>query len=99
MPAAASASPDMRGKTITTFTGPRRPFSRFARAAPARAGHSPAQQKMSQPQALGARLCVRGPSMRNFKVVRSLVFPNVIIAEYLTFMATMASADIHVFLR
>ena len=42
----------------------------------------------------------RGPSMRHFKVAKSdLAFPGVTVAEYLTFMGTMARADIHLFIQ
>jgi predicted peroxiredoxin/TusA-related sulfurtransferase len=80
--------------------GPARPFSRFARAGLTRAGHIPAQQKIGQLQALGAHLFACGPSMRHFKVAKSdLAFPGVTVAEYLTFMETMAHADIHLFIQ
>ncbi len=78
--------------------GPGRPFSRLARAGLTRAGHIPAQEKLRQLQALGARLYACGPSMRHFKVAKAdLAFDDVTIAEYLTFMETMAGADINVF--
>ena len=80
--------------------GPARPFSRFARAGLTRAGHVPAQQKLGQLQALGAHLFACGPSMRHFEVAKSdLAFPGVTVAEYLTFMGTMARADIHLFIQ
>lgn len=82
------------------LSGPARPFSRFARAGLARAGHVPAQEKIRQLQALGARIVVCGPSMRHFRVApRDLAFPDVTIAEYLTFVAAMAEADIHAFIQ
>ncbi len=78
--------------------GPGRPFSRFARAGLTRAGHIPAQEKLRQLQALGARLYACAGSMQHFKVARTdLAFSDVTVAEYLTFMETMASADINVF--
>jgi len=80
--------------------GPARPFSRFARAGLARAGHVPAQQKIGQLQALGAHLVACGPSMRRFKIAKNdLAFPGVTVAEYLTFMETMARADIQLFIQ
>ena len=80
--------------------GPARPFSRFARAGLTRAGHVPAQQKIAQLQALGARLFACGPSMRHFKVPKTdLAFPGVTVAEYLTFMETLARADIQLFIQ
>ena len=80
--------------------GPGRPFSRFARAGLARAGHIRAQEKLRQLQALGGRLYACAGSMQHFKVGRSdLAFSDVTVAEYLTFMETMARADIHVFVQ
>jgi len=80
--------------------GPTRPFSRFARARLTRAGHVPDQQKIGQLQALGARLFACGPSMRHFNVATTdLAFPSVTVAEYLTFMETMARADIQLFIQ
>jgi predicted peroxiredoxin/TusA-related sulfurtransferase len=80
--------------------GPSRPFSRFARAGLTKAGHIPAQQKLRQLQALGAHLYACAGSMQHFKVAKTdLAFANVTIAEYLTFMETMARADINVFLQ
>jgi predicted peroxiredoxin/TusA-related sulfurtransferase len=80
--------------------GPGRPFSRFARAGLARAGHLPAQEKLRQLQALGRHLYACAGSMRHFKVGKTdLAFNDVIIAEYLTFMEVMARADINVFIQ
>ena len=80
--------------------GPARPFSRFARAGLNRAGHIPAQEKLCQLQALGSRLYACAGSMRHFKVARTdLAFSGVTVAEYLTFMEIMASADINVFIQ
>lgn len=77
-----------------------RPFSRFARAGLNKAGHIPAQEKIRQLQALGAHLYICGPSMQHFKVTKNdLAFDGVTVAEYLTFMEVMASADIHVFVQ
>jgi predicted peroxiredoxin/TusA-related sulfurtransferase len=78
--------------------GPGRPFSRFARTGLTGAGHIPAQDKIRQLRALGARLYVCGPSMRHFKVAKAdLAFDDVTVAEYLTFMEIMAKADIHAY--
>jgi predicted peroxiredoxin/TusA-related sulfurtransferase len=80
--------------------GPGRPFSRIARAGLARAGHIPAQEKLRQLQALGGHLYACAGSMRHFKVAKTdLAFNDVIVAEYLTFMETMARADINVFIQ
>ena len=80
--------------------GPGRPFSRFARAGLAQAGHIAAQEKIGQLQTLGAHLYICGPSMQHFKVAKTdLAFGDVTIAEYLTFMEIMANADIHLFVQ
>jgi predicted peroxiredoxin/TusA-related sulfurtransferase len=80
--------------------GPGRPFSRFARARLARAGHIPAQDKLGQLQALGGHLYACAGSMRHFKVAKAdFAFSDVIVAEYLTFMEIMACADINVFVQ
>jgi predicted peroxiredoxin/TusA-related sulfurtransferase len=80
--------------------GPARPFSRFARAGLTKAGHIPAQEKLRQLQALGARLYACAGSMQHFKVAKTdLAFDDVTLAEYLTFMEIMAGADVNVFLQ
>lgn len=80
--------------------GPGRAFSRFARAGLTRAGHLPAQEKLRQLRALGARLYACGPSMQHFKVAKGdLAFDGVTIAEYLTFIEAMAHADVNVFVQ
>ena len=80
--------------------GPVRPFSRFARAGLAKAGHIPAQQKLRQLQVLGGHLYACAGSMRHFKVAKTdLAFNDVTIAEYLTFMEIMAGADINLFIQ
>jgi len=80
--------------------GPGRPFSRIARTGLTRAGHIPAQEKLRQLQALGARLYACAGSMQHFKVARTdLAFSDLTVAEYLTFMEIMASADINVFIQ
>ncbi len=80
--------------------GPNRPFSRFARSGLTKAGHIPAQEKLRQLQMLGVHLYACAGSMQHFKVAKTdLAFGDVTIAEYLTFMEVMASADINVFLQ
>jgi predicted peroxiredoxin/TusA-related sulfurtransferase len=80
--------------------GPTRPFSRFARAGLATAGHLPAQEKLRQLQALGARFYACAGSMRHFKVAKTdLAFDGVTIAEYLTFTEVMRQADINLFVQ
>ncbi len=76
-----------------------RPFSRFAAAGMTKAGHIPAQAKLEQLRSLGARLYVCGPSMEHFKVSKEqLLFDNLPIVEYLTFMRVMERADIQLYL-
>jgi predicted peroxiredoxin/TusA-related sulfurtransferase len=80
--------------------GPSRPFSRFARAGLAKAGHLPAQDKLRQLQALGARFYACAGSMRHFRVAKTdLAFDGVTIAEYLTFTEVMRQADINLFVQ
>jgi predicted peroxiredoxin/TusA-related sulfurtransferase len=75
-----------------------RPFSRFAAAGLSRAGHIPAQDKLRQLHTLGAHVYVCGPSLAHFKVdPDKLVLDDVKVVEYLSFMAVMASADIHLY--
>jgi len=77
-----------------------RPFSRFARAGLARAGHLPAQDKIRQLQALGAHIYACGPSMEHYKVRgEDLALDGVTVAEYLTFMEVITLADIHLFVQ
>jgi len=77
-----------------------RPFSRFARAGLAKAGHVPASEKVRQLQSLGAHLYLCGPSMQHFRMRQAdIAFGDVTIAEYLTFTEAMTSADIHLFVQ
>ena len=72
-----------------------RPFSRMAAAGMARAGHVAAQDKLRQLRSLGARIYVCGGSMPHFKVEpEDLVFDDLPLVEYFTFMAVMARADV-----
>lgn len=75
-----------------------RPFSRFAAAQMTASGHIPAQEKLGQLRSLGGTIYMCGPSMQAFKVSRDdLIFDDLEIVEYLTFMSIMESADIHLF--
>lgn len=77
-----------------------RPFSRFARKGLAQVGHIPAQDKVRQLKELGARIYVCAPSMDHFGVEKGdLIFDDVVLAEYLTFMEVMEKSDIHFFLQ
>lgn len=72
-----------------------RPFSRFAAAGMARAGHIPAQDKLRQLRTLGARIYVCGGSMPAFKVRREdLIFDDLPVVEYLSFVPILEDADI-----
>lgn len=76
-----------------------RPFSRFAASGMSEAGHIPAQDKLQQLRRLGAHLYVCGGSLEPFKVSRDdLIFDDLPIVEYLTFMAVMGEADIQLYI-
>lgn len=80
------------------LSGWARPFSRFAASGMAKAGHIPAQAKLRQLRELGAKLYVCGGSLQPFKVKREdLVFDDLPIIEYMTFMSIMDGADIHLY--
>jgi predicted peroxiredoxin/TusA-related sulfurtransferase len=75
-----------------------RPFTRFAAAGLTKAGHLPAQEKLRQLHTLGAEIYLCGPSMDHFKVTKTdLILDGLPQVEYLTFMAEMADADIHIY--
>jgi len=75
-----------------------RPFSRFAAAGMTKSGHIPAQEKLLQLRSLGAHIYVCGGSLQPFKVKREdLIFDDLPIVEYLTFMSIMEEADIHLY--
>lgn len=75
-----------------------RPFSRFAASGLAKAGHIPAQEKLGQLRSLGARLYVCGPSLEHFKVSKeNLIFDDLPAVAYLTFVAVMEQADVHIY--
>jgi predicted peroxiredoxin/TusA-related sulfurtransferase len=78
--------------------GMSRPFSRFARKGLAEIGHVPPQDKLRQLRELGACFYVCGPSMEHFRVKKDeLIFDDVVVSEYLTFLEVMEKADIHIF--
>jgi predicted peroxiredoxin len=63
-----------------------------------KAGHIPAQEKLGQLRSLGAHLYVCGGSLQPFKVkTEDLIFDDLPIVEYLTFMSIMEQADIHLY--
>lgn len=76
-----------------------RPFSRFAAAGMTKTGHIPAQEKLRQLRSLGAEIYLCGPSMQHFRVKQEdLIFVDLPIVEYLTFMSVMEKADIHLYI-
>lgn len=76
-----------------------RPFTRFAAAGMSKAGHIAAQDKLAQLRSLGGRLYVCGPSMDHMKVKKDqLIFDDLPLVEYLSFMVVMEKADIHLYL-
>src|SRR5690349_12349405 len=85
-PAVHALAPGFRPR----LHGPARPFSRFARAGLAKAGHVAPAEKLRQLQALGGRLYACGPSLAHFRVdPRRLAFDDVVVCEYFTFMEVM----------
>ena len=75
-----------------------RPFSRFAASGMAKAGHIPAQDKLRQLRSLGAHIYVCGGSMPAFKVRREdLIFEDLPIVEYLSFVPVLEDADIQLY--
>ena len=80
------------------LSGWARPFSRFAASGMTKAGHIPAQAKLQQLRKLGARIYVCGGSLQPFKVSREdLIFDDLAIIEYLTFMSIMEGAEVQLY--
>lgn len=76
-----------------------RPFSRFAESDLSDAGHIPPQEKLRQMRQLGAEIYVCAPSMERFKVAgEDLIFDDIQVVEYLTFMAVMEQAGINMYI-
>ncbi len=75
-----------------------RPFSRFARNGLERQGHVAPTEKLRQLQQLGAVVYACGPSLQHFGVdPERIVFENVVVCEYLTFMEVMQRADVQLY--
>ena len=75
-----------------------RPFGRFAAAGLRKAGHLPAQDKLHQLRSLDAQLYLCGPSMQHFKVKpENLIFDDIPVVEYMSFMAAMKNATVHIY--
>jgi predicted peroxiredoxin/TusA-related sulfurtransferase len=76
--------------------GMARPFSGFALKGMEAMGHVHPQMKVRQLRELGANIIMCGPSMDVFKVKKEeLLFKDLIIGEYLTFVEIMSEADIN----
>jgi predicted peroxiredoxin len=74
-------------------------FSGFARKGLRTIGHIPLRNKIMELKELGAKFYLCQPSMDHFKVKNSdLIFEEVIIAEYVTFLEVLKDADIRFFL-
>jgi predicted peroxiredoxin/TusA-related sulfurtransferase len=81
-----------------TLPWPMRPFTRFARTGLEAAGHVAAIEKLRQLRSLGGRVYACGPSLAHFGVdPHDLALPDVIVCEYLTFMAVMQEADVQLY--
>lgn len=75
-----------------------RPFSRLAASGMAKAGHVSAQHKLRQIRELGGHIYVCGGSLQPFKVRREdLLFDDVPIVEYLSFVRVLEDADIQLY--
>ena len=75
-------------------------FSGFARNGLKKIGHLPPQDKLIELKKLGAKFYLCQPSMDHFKVRETdLIFDNIIIAEYGTFIEVLSEADIKFFLQ
>ncbi|HEY5650578.1 MAG TPA: sulfurtransferase TusA family protein [Acidimicrobiia bacterium] len=76
-----------------------RPFTRFAAAGMANSGHVPAREKLDQIRQFGGSLYLCGGSIPYFKVRREdVIYPDVPIIEYLSFVPIMERADIQLYI-
>lgn len=81
-----------------TLPWPMRPFTRFARRGLEAVGHVSASEKLRQFRSLGGRVYACGPSLSHFGVdPQDLALSDVIVCEYLTFMAIMQEADVQLY--
>ncbi len=82
------------------LSGLGRPFSSFARKGMEKVGHVPPQDKLNQLKELGAHFYICGGSMQPFGVKKKdLIFDDINIAEYFTFLEIMDSADTTIYLN
>ncbi|HZD18883.1 MAG TPA: DsrE family protein [Actinomycetota bacterium] len=85
---------------IPRLHGWARPFSAFARRGLARVGHVHPQEKLAEIRDLGGHIYVCGPSMEHFKVRKEeLVYPDLPVVEYLTFMEIMSRPGARVYVQ
>ena len=83
-----------------TLKGYQKPFSPLARSGMAKVGHLPPEEKLLQLKELGVRFYLCGGSMEPFGVKKAdLVFDDVMIAEYFTFLEVMQGADLQIYLQ
>lgn len=74
------------------------PFSRFAAAGMARSGHVSPREKLDRIRELGGHLYLCGGSIPYFKVrPEDVVYPDVPIVEYLSFVPIMERAEIQLY--
>lgn len=82
------------------LTGFSKPFSKFARDGLNSVGHIPPQEKLRQLHTLGAKFYACGPSMDHFGVDKDeLIFDDVIIGEYVTFIEVLTQADVKFYIQ
>ena len=95
-PAVRVLEKDFKG----SLKGLSKPFSAIARKGMAEIGHLPPQEKLKQLKSLGSYFYACGPSMDHFGIQKkNLIFEDIMVAEYMTFMEVMRTADMHVFLQ
>ncbi len=81
------------------LSGLGRPFTKIARDGLKKMGHLPPRDKIHQLKALGARFYICGGSIQPFGASKSeLIFEDIIIAEYFTFLEVMNETDIKIYL-
>ncbi len=76
-----------------------RPFTRFAASGMAESGHIPAREKLDQIRQLGGRVYLCGGSIPYYKVNKEdVIYPDVPVIEYLSFVPIMERADIQLYI-
>jgi predicted peroxiredoxin/TusA-related sulfurtransferase len=80
--------------------GMSRPFSSMARKGLNDMGHVPPQEKLSQLHELGAKFYVCQPSLERAGLSkRDIIFSDVILAEYMSFLEVMDQSDIRFYVQ